>query len=681
MISFKNLAFETENDVIKLVKCGNMENLQSRFAEVQLSGGHKDSHMGIKMVNSSEGMQLKLVGVKEEGNTLQILQKSPLTQVKTVFTCYDDCDAFRVATTVTNISQEPIVLEEVSAFTVTGFGGKKAVQKAENLYFTRFVQGHHLEAQPVTHSFPEWGMGEEVVQAQKRLSFANIGSWSSKEELPVGILENREDSTVIMFQLESNCSWYYEISDLDEDYYIYLGGGNLPHGGWSEQLQPGESYTTPSVALSFGSNVNEAVAELTKCRRHISGLNKADAHLPVHYNDYMHFTWCAPTQEGTANCAPVAAKMGAEYYVIDCGWHNEEGLETGVDIFHYLGQWKESKRRFPDGLKKTMELIYSLGMKPGLWVEAEVIGDKCREMLDYYDADCFLQRNGKPVHVWNRYFLDYRNEKVRSYMTEVFRQMIEDYGARYIKIDYNQDCGVGTDWKAFSFGKGLEDCSEAYLAFIREMKARYPDVIFEACSSGGMRMDYKTLSELSLISISDQTNYLKAPYIIGNILVGVLPEQAAIWSYPLGDDCKNPAELSDERIAMNMINSFLGRIYLGSRLWQLNEHQLSVVKEGVDYYNSLSGMKKRAVPYFPNGFTKVGEPTVCSGLKDGKKLYLAVWVLKGETTAVARITEPIKNVKIGYPSTSGAEVEVVAEGVKITLPKTDSAVFLEIELG
>lgn len=61
-----NLKFKIENDVIKLVKCGNMENLQSRFAEVQLAGGNKDSHMGVKMVNSSEGLQLKPVSVKEE---------------------------------------------------------------------------------------------------------------------------------------------------------------------------------------------------------------------------------------------------------------------------------------------------------------------------------------------------------------------------------------------------------------------------------------------------------------------------------------------------------------------------------------------------------------------------------------------------------------------------------------
>ena len=108
MILFKNLEFQIENDVIKLTKCGNMEDLQSRIAEVQISGGHKDSHMGIKMVNSSEGMQLKYVSCKKDGNTLEIVQKSPRTQVKRVFTAYEDCEAIRVATTVTKIAGEPI---------------------------------------------------------------------------------------------------------------------------------------------------------------------------------------------------------------------------------------------------------------------------------------------------------------------------------------------------------------------------------------------------------------------------------------------------------------------------------------------------------------------------------------------------------------------------------------------
>lgn len=680
MITFRNLIFQIENDVIKLVKCGNMENLQSRFAEVQLSGGHKDSHMGTKMVNSSEGLQLKFVSTQQTDTALEIQQKSSDVQTTTVFTRYDDCDTFRVSTTVTNISDKAIVLEEVSAFTVTGFGGKNAARKAENYYFTRFMQGHHAEAQPVTLSFPELGLGGEIVQAQKKFSFANIGSWSSKEQLPLGILENRENGTFLMFQIESNCSWYYEISDLDEEYYLYLGGPNLMHGGWCEKLLPGESYTSPAVALSFGNSVNQVVGEMTKYRRHICGLSKADAHLPVHFNDYMHFTWSAPTQKDVENCAPAAAHAGAQYYVIDCGWHNEEGKETDVNIFHYLGQWKESKRRFPDGLKKSMERIESLGMKPGLWIEPEVIGYQCKEMLDYYDDDCFLQRNGQRVLVWKRYFLDYRNEKVRSYMTEVFRQMIEDYGAKYIKIDYNQDCGIGTDWNAFSFGRGLEACSAAYLDWIHGLQEHYPDVIFETCSSGGMRMDYKTLSEFSLLSISDQTDYLKAPYIIGNILVGVLPEQAAIWAYPFAKDCDTPEEVSDNRIVMNMINTFLGRMYLSSRLWMLDEHQLSIVKEGVDYYNTLSEMKKRAVPYFPNGFTHFGDSSVCAGLKDGNKVYLAVWALMGEQEVIAHLDASVKKVKIGYPTTCCAVIDVIEEGIKVTFPETNMAVFLEIAL-
>lgn len=676
-----HLKFQIENDLIQLVTCGNMENLQSRIAEVQIAGGNKDSHMGVKMINSSEGLQLKFVSLKEDENTIEVLQRSPQTEVKTVFVGYDDCDAFRVATTVTNISEEPIVLEEVSAFTVTGFGGKNAAKKAENYFLTQFIQSHHAEAQPLIRSFPELGLGNEVVQAQKKFSFANIGSWSSKESLPVGILENRENGTFIMFQIESNCSWYYEISDLDEEYYLYFGGPNLLQGGWCERLLPGESYTTPYVALSFGSSVNKVVGELTKYRRHICGLNKADATLPVHYNDYMHFTWSATKQEDAANCAPVAAQMGSEYYIIDCGWHNEEGRDAGMGhVFHYLGQWKESKFRFPDGLKKTMDLISSTGMKPGLWIEAEVIGDKCQEMLDYYDADCFLQRNGKPVHIWNRYFLDYRNEKVRTYMAEVFRRMIEEYGAKYIKIDYNQDCGIGTDWNAFSYGSGLEACSAAYLEWIHELKERYPDVIFETCASGGMRMDYKTLSEFSLVSISDQTQYLKCPYIVGNILIGTLPEQAAIWSYPFGNDCKTPEEVSDNRIVMNMVNTFPGRLYLSSRLWMLNEHQLSLIKEGVDYYNTLSEMKKRALPYFPNGFTRFGDKTVCSGLRDGNQLYLGAWALQGETSVTINLDLPVKEVKIGYPSASDAIAEIVTEGVKVTFPETNMAVFLEVVL-
>ncbi len=61
MISFKNLQFEMQERNILLTRCGNLCRLKSRFAEVQAAGENKDTHMGAKMANSSEGGRLRYV--------------------------------------------------------------------------------------------------------------------------------------------------------------------------------------------------------------------------------------------------------------------------------------------------------------------------------------------------------------------------------------------------------------------------------------------------------------------------------------------------------------------------------------------------------------------------------------------------------------------------------------------
>ena len=210
------------------------------------------------------------------------------------------------------------------------------------------------------------------------------------------------------------------------------------------------------------------------------------------------------------------------------------------------------------------------------------------------------------------------------------------------------------------------------------MHEEYPDVVFEGCASGGMRMDYKTLSAFSLMSTSDQIRYDLYPYIAGNILAAVLPEQAAVWSYPVTEDCTGK-DVTDDRIVMNMINSFLGRMYLASHLECLNEGQMDLIREGVEYYNSLTEMKKRALPYFPNGFTRFGDSSVCAGLRDGNKLYLAVWTLgkPGEMTAAI---PRIHNAVVAYPSKTDTAVTWNDHGLSVEFPRNCMAAFLEIEI-
>ncbi|MBQ9750519.1 MAG: alpha-galactosidase [Clostridia bacterium] len=690
-LRFSDLKFDIINNKIYLSEVGSFAQSEGRgFCELQISGENKCSHLGVKMINSSEADKLCYVSHTLTDEKLVIVQRSELAEVETTFVSYGDCKAVQISTRVTNIANEPIVLEGVSSFAFSGIG---SYEVTEDVYFTRFIQSHHGECQPETYSFSHLGLYRANVQSQKRIAFANVGSWSTKEELPQGIIEDKTKGQMLMFQIESNNSWYYEIGDYphNQKYYLYLGGANSTHGNWSKKLESGESYTTYPVSIALGSSLNELLGEMTKHRRHIAGRCAADENLPSIFNEYMHLSWDSPSEATTAIYAPVVASTGVEYYVIDCGWHDEEDANI---LYHYVGKWRESGVRFPAGVRKTMDYIRSLGMKPGLWIEPEVVGWKCTEMIEYYDKDCFVCRYGKPVCVNNRLFLDYRNPKVVDYMSETIRYMVEDLGAEYIKLDYNQDCGIGTEIDSLTFGEGLESASRAYLVWIDCMRARFPSVLFETCSSGGMRMDYGTLSHFSIISTSDQTNYKKYPYIAGNILSAVIPEQAAVWSYPIDSWVGGfsatkewvAVNVSDEQVIMNMINSFLGRMHLASHLELFDEHKLALIREGVDYYNSMVADKKKALPYLPIGFTKFGKKLVASGLKTDKKLYLAVWNLGGERDVEIPLTDIApKSARIAYPaSNTGNEYSLkyslYADKLSIKFTEDIQARMFEIEL-
>lgn len=686
IIKFKEIIIEIVEGKALLKQCGNLRTDRGQVCvEVQIASQDKPSHMGIKMANSSEGCRLQYLSHTQTDDTLILKQRSELIETTTAFTVYEDCNAIRVYTEVENISREPITIEEVSSFVCNGIG-QKGIDSASDLYFTRFIQSHHGECQPETYSFPGLGLYRANIESQKRIAFANVGSWSTKEELPQGIIEDKARGEMTMFQIESNNSWYYEIADRMGEYYLYLGGANTSFGGWCKTLKNGERYRTPYVALAFGKNTNEVIGEMTKYRRHIAGKCAVDAYLPAIFNEYMHLSWDSPSEEQTRKIAPIIAKTGVEYYVIDCGWHDEE---DGNIIYPFVGKWKESNKRFPCGVKATTDYIRSLGMKAGLWIEPEIIGKHCTEMLSYYDDDCFLQRHGKKICVNGRYFLDFRAKKVVDYMSETVRKMVEEYGAEYIKFDYNQDCGVGTDYCADAAGEGLEQAANAYLVWVDAMRNRFPNVLFETCSSGGMRMDYQTLSHFSIVSTSDQVSHLKYPYIAGNILSAVLPEQAAVWSYPIdaGEiglplpyDQKWVAEnISKERVALNMINSFLGRMHLASHIELLNEDQFALVKEGVRYYKSIAEAKKTAVPYFPNGFTHFGEKNVVSGFISGDMMYLAVWCLQGDKRVTVALDREIENVTLAYPSTSNATYQIDAGKLIVDFACEGCAAFFEMK--
>lgn len=637
----------------------------SPIIEVQIAG--EDGPIDARQFNTSEKRRLMYVSHEISENEFVIVQRSELIETRSHFVSFEG-GALRTYTEVKNISDKEIILEHVSSF----FCGNIAERKnTDKIFLYCFTNSHHAECQPRKISLFELGLFPCTGNSKKRVYGSNTGSQSTKEELAQFILQDETQGKTYMFQIESNSNWYWEIGESGENIYLNCGGGNMRHSGWHKTLAACESFLSPFVAFACGKSVAKVVDAMTLYRRQIVIKRFADENLPTIFNEYMHLSWDSPNEKRTARIAPEIAKLGIDYYVIDCGWHNEE---PGERIYPYVGKWKESKTRFPKGIKHTIDFIHSCGMKAGLWLEPEIVGMLCDEMIDFYPDDVWLKRFGKSVISAGRRFLDFRNSAVLKYMNGVTDKLLGEYGVDYLKFDYNQDSGGYLDGD----GDILEQIGQAFLDWVDGIIKKYPNVIIEACASGGMRMDYKTLSHFSITSTSDQIKYKKYPYIAGNILSAVLPEQAAVWSYPV--DSYEKELPNDEAVVMNMINTFLGRMHLASDITRLTNAQKELVKEGIKYYNSLTQDKKKALPYMPLGFTDFSQKLVASGLKSDKKIYLAVWNLSDENRTVnIPVRERVKNITVGYPKNLPTDYSFENNSLTVRFSAPYSARFFEME--
>jgi hypothetical protein len=139
--------------------------------------------------------------------------------------------------------------------------------------------------------------------------------------------------------------------------------------------------------------------------------------------------------------------------------------------------------------------------------------------------------------------------------------------------------------------------------------------------------------------------------------------------------------VADEVVAINCINSFLGRMHLASPIWLLNERKQAILQEGIAYMRTLNEAKKTSVPYLPIGYVRWGAPLVATGLISGNKLYLGVWNFDKPQNVKIPLSElQAKSAKVGYPTLLPTEFELKDNVLSINFTEKEQARFFEIEL-
>jgi hypothetical protein len=85
--------------------------------------------------------------------------------------------------------------------------------------------------------------------ARSRQAVTNLGSWSTGEALPVGVLVDRSTPYALGWQIEHNGPWHYELGETRRGGYLLLSGPTDEEHQWSVEVDAERSFTTVPVSL------------------------------------------------------------------------------------------------------------------------------------------------------------------------------------------------------------------------------------------------------------------------------------------------------------------------------------------------------------------------------------------------------------------------------------------------
>ncbi len=646
----------------------------SSGVEVALQcSGENSPDQGMKSGVGQPGARLLFAQRREEstrqGRRLICIHTDPALRltVESVYEAFNGVPVVRRYSRVTNRGKSPVGIEFLSSAMLHGLADPQNYDRELRIHVA--LNSWMAEGQWHTLRPSEMGFVENERTSWSEAQAGSIGSWSTERYLPMAMVENMLLGLTWFWQIEHNGSWYWELSNISardnnaDDVYAYLGGPDDLHSAAWKSLKPGETYETVPVAVGcVQGGFAEAVGALTRYRRvACEKLRENNSRCPVIFNDYMNCLWGDPTEERELPLIAAAAKAGCEYFVIDAGWY----ADIKEDWSPTIGSWQPSSSRWPRGLKFVLDQIKRNGMIPGLWLEPEVAGAK--SLLAEKPDNWFFVRHGKRVLKNSRYLLDFRNPEVRVYLDHVIARLVNDYGVGYIKMDYNVDSLQGTELSADSFGQGLLEHNRAHIAWLDNLLSRYPNLVIENCGSGGGRMDYAMLSHLQIQSMTDQEDYLKLPAILVGASAAVLPEQLAVWSYPLTNSDADQA-------SFNMVTAMMCRIHQSGHLDSLSPQAWPQVAEGIRIYKDL--LRKSipdAVPFYPLGLPDVTDSRkpVALGMRSQSRTLLAIWRIDGPAKTDVPWTMPDPTVL--YPVDLGVNATTSKGSLNVEFPRTRMA--------
>ena len=478
-----------------------------------------------------------------------------------------------------NTSDEPLVLEALSSFSLGGISPFHCDDAPESLVLHRFRSAWSAEGRHEKALFEDLGLERSWLGWGVRVErFGVVGSMPTNGYFPMAAIEDTRTGVTWGAHLAWAGSWQLEAFHRDD--YACLSGGLADRelGHWTKAVRPGESFRTPMAYLSVVAGGIDALSQrlTTAQERAADQAPETEQTLPIIFNEWCT-SWGNPTEENLTSLAERLKETRTRYLVMDSGWYGN---------FLTPGDWIPSIERFPNGLRAAADAIRARGLIPGIWFEFECSFPGSTD----YDGPQMLRRDGKIFQAENRRFWDFRKPETIQWMTEHVIDLLREGNFGYLKVDYNETIGMGVDG-AESLGEGLRQHLVGVQNFFKKMQSELPELVIENCSSGGSRLEPSMMALSSMASFSDAHETSDIPILAANVQRLILPRQSQIWAVLRKGD-------SHRRVVYSMAATFLGRMCISGDLNDLNTAQWKLMMEAQDLYHNVWPIIKKGFSYF-----------------------------------------------------------------------------------
>ncbi len=264
-----------------------------------------------------------------------------------------------------------------------------------------------------------------------------------------------------------------------------------------------ESFETPEVLITFSSR---GFSKLSNNFHHVirdhicRGIYKK-AKRPILVNNW-EATKMDFTEEKLLHIAKEAKNLGVEMFVMDDGWFGKRD-----DDYQSLGDWVVDRRKLPGGLDSLGKKINSIGMKFGIWVEPEMVNEDS-DLYRAHEDWCLKAPGRNPARGRYQLVLDMSRKEVQDYIFNSLSEVFHSAPIEYVKWDMNRS--ITDVWSVQLSPEKQGEVMHRYVlglySIMERLIAAFPNILWEACCSGGGRFDVGMLYYMPQIWCSDNTD-------------------------------------------------------------------------------------------------------------------------------------------------------------------------------